>query len=67
MATLWENVVTLAREIDAAFSKGQEPDTTMVSRLARAVVEFQRELTGRVHSSTPPPREGETNREGPVG
>lgn len=46
MATRWENVVSLAREIDDAFAKGREPDATIVSRLARAVVDFQRDLSG---------------------
>lgn len=45
MATRWETVVSLAREVDAAFAKGKDPDATTVARLARAVVDFQKELS----------------------
>lgn len=46
MSTRWENVVTLAREIDAAYAAGKDPDGAVVARLARAVLEFQSELSG---------------------
>jgi hypothetical protein len=46
MSTRWENVVSLAREIDAAVAAGRAPDDAIVARLARAVLDFQRELFG---------------------
>lgn len=46
MSTRWENVVTLAREIDAAVAAGRPPDGAIIARLARAVIDFQRELSG---------------------
>jgi len=55
MSTRWENVVTLAREVDASFARGQVPDSTTVARLARAVLDFQKELSG-APSSRPPSR-----------
>lgn len=58
MSTRWENVVTLAREVDAAFARGQVPDGTVVARLARAVLDFQKELSGAQSSraGAPPSR-----------
>jgi hypothetical protein len=57
MSTRWENVVSLAREVDAAFARGQVPDSTIVARLARAVLDFQKELSGATAApnSRPPP------------
>lgn len=52
MSTRWENVVTLAREVDAAFGRGESPDSTIVARLARAVVDFQNELAGGAPASS---------------
>lgn len=58
MSTRWENVVTLAREVDASFARGQVPDGTTVARLARAVLDFQKELSGAASANnrTPPSR-----------
>lgn len=58
MSTRWENVVSLAREVDAAFARGQVADTTVVARLARAVLDFQKELSGAQSSrpGVPPSR-----------
>lgn len=55
MSTRWENVVTLAREVDASFAKGQVPDNTVVARLARAVLDFQKELSGANSSASRSP------------
>jgi hypothetical protein len=46
MSTRWENVVNLARDVDAVLASGRTPDITIVARLARAVIDFQRELYG---------------------
>jgi hypothetical protein len=58
MFTRWENVVFLAREVDAAFAGGKPPDNTVVARLARAVLDFQRELfgSGTFSNRSPPAR-----------
>lgn len=50
--------MSLAREVDAAFARGQVPDGTVVARLARAVLDFQKELSGSPSSRTgaPPSR-----------
>ncbi|HTQ48164.1 MAG TPA: hypothetical protein VMI75_35655 [Polyangiaceae bacterium] len=53
MSSRWENVVTLAREVDAYCAKGQVPDNDTVARLAQAVIDFERELS-RARSSGPP-------------
>jgi hypothetical protein len=45
MSTRWENVVNLARELDAALARGSTVDGEIVSRLARAVLDFQKELS----------------------
>jgi len=55
MSTRWENVVDLARELDAAIASGRAVDDTIVARLARAVLEFQRELTGPGSAIPRPP------------
>jgi hypothetical protein len=44
MSTRWENVVSLAREVDAAIVSGKALDMTLVARLARAVLDFEGEL-----------------------
>jgi hypothetical protein len=56
MSTRWENVVTLARSLDESFSKGEVPDATAVARLARAVLDFQNDLSGAASSNGMPPR-----------
>ncbi len=45
----------LARELDAAIASGRAVDDAIVARLARAVLEFQRELTGPGSANTRPP------------
>jgi hypothetical protein len=42
----WEQIVELARRIDHGVASRQGIDNTEVLRLARAVVAFQRRLTG---------------------
>jgi len=56
MSTRWENVVTLARALDESFSKGEVPDATTVARLARAVLDFQTDLSGAISSNGMPSR-----------
>lgn len=46
MATPWEAVVALAKEVDVACAGAGQPDGTSVARLARAVLDFQKELEG---------------------
>lgn len=46
MSSRWENVVVLAREVDAAYAAGKTPDSAVVARLARAVLDFQTSLSG---------------------
>jgi len=55
MSTRWENVLDLARELDAAIASGKGVDDAVVARLARAVLEFQRELTSPGSANTRPP------------
>jgi hypothetical protein len=46
MATRWEAVVALANEVDGACAAAGQPDGTTVARLARAVLDFQKEMEG---------------------
>lgn len=46
MSHRWENVVTLAREVEGAVAKGESPELTSAARLARSVIELQRWLVG---------------------
>ncbi len=56
MPTLWENVLTLAHEVDSTIAKGLVPEEVVVARLARAVLEFQGQVLGkRLHTSEDPP------------
>jgi hypothetical protein len=55
MSTRWENVVGLARELDAAIASGKAVDDEIVARLARAVLEFQKDLTGPGSTIPRPP------------
>lgn len=56
MSTRWENVVSLAREVDAAFGSGTTADSAIVARLARAVLDFQKDLVGSRPTGNRPPR-----------
>jgi hypothetical protein len=61
MATRWELVVALAREVDEDCAAGRKLDLTRVARLARAVLDFQQGLVGGPEAprvapgSVPPP------------
>lgn len=57
MSTRWENVVSLAREIDDAVASGKPPDGASIARLARAVLDFQKELAGPGNGITRPPQQ----------
>jgi hypothetical protein len=46
MATRWELVVALAREVDEDCAAGRKLDLTRVARLARSVLDFQQGLVG---------------------
>lgn len=46
MSRQWENVVTLAREIEHAMERGETPELTSAERLARSVIELQKWLAG---------------------
>lgn len=63
MHTRWELVVALARQLDEEAARGELPNPTRVARLARAVLEFQSQLTGgpgiaATRPSTPPSTNG---------
>jgi hypothetical protein len=58
MATRWELVVALAREVDEDCAAGRKLDLTRVARLARSVLDFQQGLVGGEPARTvptPPP------------
>lgn len=46
MDSAWENVVRLARELDAALEQNAALDSALVERLARAILELQRHMLG---------------------
>lgn len=46
MSQKWENVLTLAREIERALAKGETPELTSAERLARSVIDMQKWLAG---------------------
>lgn len=46
MSQRWENVLTLAREIERAVAKGETPELTSAERLARSVIDLQKWLAG---------------------
>lgn len=46
MSQKWENVLTLAREIERAVAKGETPELTSAERLARSVIDLQKWLAG---------------------
>jgi len=62
MATRWELVVSLAREVDEDCAAGRSPDGTKVARLARAVLEFQHQLLGRTERGFAPRNEPDAPR-----
>jgi hypothetical protein len=51
MATRWELVVALAREVDEDCAAGRKLDLTRVARLARSVLDFQQGLVGNPDGS----------------
>jgi hypothetical protein len=58
MATRWELVVALAREVDEDCAAGRKLDLTRVARLARSVLDFQQGLVGgpdAARPAAPPP------------
>lgn len=46
MSRQWENVLTLAQEIERAMARGETPELTSAERLARSVLELQKWLAG---------------------
>lgn len=46
MSRRWENVLTLAQEIERAMARGETPELTSAERLARSVLELQKWLAG---------------------
>jgi hypothetical protein len=53
MATRWELVVALAREVDEDCAAGRKLDLTRVARLARSVLDFQQGLVGNTDGARP--------------
>lgn len=63
MSYPWESIVSIARDVDAAYAKGEEPETAVVARLARAVLDFQRGLSGPQVRTKSAPAPGSTGDE----
>lgn len=60
----WESVVSIAREVDQAYAKGEEPEPGAVTRLARAVLNFERRLAEPQVKRGAPPASGSTGNSG---
>ncbi len=59
MTSPWESIVLLARDIDAAFVRREEPESALVIRLAREVLDFQQQLAAsRARKKEPPKQPG---------
>lgn len=57
MTSPWESIVLLARDIDAAFGRREEPESALVVRLAREVLDFQQQLAAQRASKKEPPKQ----------
>jgi hypothetical protein len=42
----WDNVLRLAREVEAALARGDGPDSDLVLRLAHAIIDHERQTGG---------------------